>query len=764
MSRTAPPCQRRPGSCLPPFPYCIRMIELSTRRLIELCPGPPRLQRAIDDNAPSVLITGHGAAAPSVAAAMQREYALRAVLRDGWSAVPQAIVSHGGGAVLVLADPGGEPLSVAGAPQEGPAAFLRLAIALATTVGAMHAAGVVHRALAPHRFLVDDDGRAFLTGFGHAVCPGAIYPLRDAELDWNVANFVYMAPELGAGMNTSVDARADLYSLGCILYERLVGVPPFDAIDAAALVHAHAMHSARAPHERAGHVPEQISRIVMKLLEKAPEQRYGTAAALVADLRRCERRRRRDETAAQARLPDVRGAGQRSEALAEVRQRQAAHAGGFDGAGILTGNRLHELDVRAVLRISNALASDIVPARLVETLLRTTLESAGAEYGALAVLREGAWHVPARADVVDGTIVVTQAAEPFTADVLPVSLVQAVARTQEGAVLDDASESPAHAQDAYVRRKRPRSVMCVPLMRYATLVGVLYLENNLAARMFTAANAALVEVIASQAAFALENARLYEELVEQNRQRAHAEEQLRAALASLERASRLEAMGELVASIVHEVSQPIAAVDTSASAALRWLSREPPDVGEAREMLVHINRGAARAKSIIQALRAKACKAEPQFATVDLNEAVQEAAVLVARQLDALDVVLDLRVQDSPVYVHGDRIQLQQVVINLLTNGAEAMAGLATVRCLSLACEADGVDSARVTVEDLGSGIAPDIADRLLEPLFTTKENGMGMGLAISHSIVDAHGGTLTLSTRDGTGTRAIIMLPRADP
>src|SRR5262245_42486044 len=120
------------------------MIELSTRRLIELHPGPPRLQRAIDDHAPPVLIAGRGAAAPSAVAALQREYVLRAALGDGWSAVPQAIVSHGGGAVLVLADPGGEPLSDGGMPHEGPAAFLRLAISLATTVGAMHAAGVVH--------------------------------------------------------------------------------------------------------------------------------------------------------------------------------------------------------------------------------------------------------------------------------------------------------------------------------------------------------------------------------------------------------------------------------------------------------------------------------------------------------------------------------------------------------------------------------------------------------------------------------------------
>ena len=366
--------------------------------------------------------------------------------------------------------------------------------------------------------------------------------------------------------------------------------------------------------------------------------------------------------------------------------------------------------------------------------------------------------------MVDGTIAVTQEAVSFTPEVLPVSLVQAVARTQQGVVVDDAHDSPVYAQDAYVRRRRPRSILCVPLMRYSTLVGVLYLENNLAAKVFSTAKAAVLEVIASQAAFALENARLYEALVEQNQQRAQAEEQLRSALADLERASRLKTMGELVASIVHEVGQPLAAVDTSASAALRWLSRNPPEIGEAREMLAHISRSATRAKGIIQGLRAKARKAEPQFTTLDLNEALREAAALVAGQLDAMSVVLALHGLNEPVYVHGDRIQLQQVVINLLTNGAESMVALETDRHLLLACTMEEGDRVRVSVEDRGGGIAPDIAGRLFEPLLTTRENGMGMGLAIAHSIVDAHGGTLTLSPREGTGTRATFTLPRRDP
>ena len=176
------------------------------------------------------------------------------------------------------ADPGGMPLSVADVPQPRLSAFLRRAISLATALGEMHAAGIVHRALAPHRFLVDDDDRAFLTGFGYAIGPDVTEPLCDTGLEWDDADFVYTAPELGTRMNLRVDARADLYSLGCILYEQLTGVPPFDATDAAG--RARARHAFGAPpHELVPHVPEQISRIVVKLLEKAPEQRYGTAAS-----------------------------------------------------------------------------------------------------------------------------------------------------------------------------------------------------------------------------------------------------------------------------------------------------------------------------------------------------------------------------------------------------------------------------------------------------------------------------------------------------
>lgn len=489
---------------------------------------------------------------------------------------------------------------------------------------------------------------------------------------------------------------------------------------------------------------------------------FTQVEALAAELAAAFHAGRGDDLSAHGNLRHARGAWQRWGATAKVRRLQASHPGLFEIEDTVPNTRrMQGLDAQAVLRISTALAGEIVPVRLVETLLRTALENAGAESGTLVLFRLEAWQVRAQARVLDGAVVITQEGMAFDAGTLPVSVVQAVARSQQHVVVDDARESASLAQDDYIRRRRPRSILCVPLMRQAMLVGVLYLENNLASHVFTPAKAEVLEVIASQAAFALENARLYEELVDQNRQRAQAEEQLRSTLAELERATRLKAMGELVASIVHEVGQPIAAVDTSASAALRWLDRSPPDIGEAREMLTHISRSALRARTIIQGLRAKARNAEPQFAAFDLGEALREAATLVVGALDTMGVTLETKGLETPLAVHGDRVQLQQVAVNLLMNGAESMTSLPPgPRPLSMACVHDD-DHVRIVVEDAGPGIGPDAAQHLLKPLFTTKPNGMGMGLAICKSILDAHGGTLELLPCELSGMRAVFSLPR---
>jgi predicted ATPase/signal transduction histidine kinase len=510
-----------------------------------------------------------------------------------------------------------------------------------------------------------------------------------------------------------------------------------------------------------GHVTE-AAELYASAVAQARRHGFAQVEALAAELAAGFHADQRREIESRAYLRHALAAWQRWGAAAKARELLQRHPELRDAdQPSAPTSRLHQLDVQAVLRITHALASDIVPERLVETTMRTALEAAGADYGALALLRDGQWIVRARARLSGEELAVTQEPAPFSGEVLPVAIAHAVARTQHAVHHDDAREVPALAQDDYVQRARPRSLLCVPMMRYARLIGVLYLENSLAPRVFTTAKAELLEVIASQAAFSLENTRLYEELVDQNRQRAEAEERLRNALQELARASRLKAMGELVASIVHEIGQPLSAIDTSASAAGRWLRRAEPDIGEALSMISHVSLSAKRAKSIIQGLRAMARKAEPQFSEVDLGDALRECATLVGGSLAELGVTLSVTGPTRPCPVRGDRVQLQQVAINLLMNGAEAMTDLPTdLRRLSMQWSVTRPDLVEVLIEDRGVGIAVDAVRQVLEPFFTTKAHGMGMGLAICKSIVDAHGGSLSFAPGDVGGTRVTLSLP----
>ena len=417
-------------------------------------------------------------------------------------------------------------------------------------------------------------------------------------------------------------------------------------------------------------------------------------------------------------------------------------------------DRFQQLDVNAVVRVSNALGSEIVLARLVETVMRAALGNASAQSGVLAILMNGEWKIQAQATVDANALTVTQSPGALSPDTLPVALVLTVARTMECMVLDDARTVGAFAQDAYIQRYQPRSVLCLPLIKQSVLVGLLYLENNLAAGVFTPDKATVLEVLASQAAIALENARLYEDLIDQNRQRARAEEALRSAQGELARVGRLTAMGELLASIVHEVAQPISAVDTSVGAALRWLDRAEPNVDEVRLMLNHIASSVKRTKSIIQGLRGMAQKAEPQFAVFDINAAIREVIALLRAQIGKYQAVLEQRGVEVECLVHGDRVQIQQVVFNLLMNGMEAMATVTThVRAMTVISMLDDAGMVQVTVEDAGTGIALNAVGKIFEPFFTTKASGMGMGLSICRSIVEAHGGTLNATLRQPQGS-----------
>ncbi len=554
------------------------------------------------------------------------------------------------------------------------------------------------------------------------------------------------------------------------------------------------------------------------------------------------------------------------------------------------GTPVENLDLATVIKVSQTVSGEIVLEKLLDTLMRTAIAHAGAERGLLILSRGDKLRIEAEATTGGDTVAVQLGDQSVTASVLPESVLHYVLRTGESVILDDDAAPPPFAADPYLRQRKAQSVLCLPLITQAKLIGVLYLENNLASHVFTPARSAVLKLLASQAAIALENARLYAELINENRdrqraenelrrsetslaqaqqishtgswrwnvgtgevswstehfrifnldplsarpsyatfmdhvhpedrpafeqaldqavhdrsrfqheyrivlpdgsvkylqsvgqpdspeagsleyvgtvmdmtERRHAEEGLRNAQAELIRVARLTTMGELLASIAHEINQPLAAVSTSGSACLRWLNRDQPDLDAAREAVSRVVRDAHRAGDVIRSLRALTKKSGPQLTKLDIRDAIEEVLALTRSELQQHGIVLHthLSADDRPVL--GDGVQLQQVLLNLIVNGIQAMATVTNRRReLTVSVALVEPDRVQISVEDTGPGLDPAIAPRIFDPFFTTKSDGLGMGLSICRSIIEAHGGQLWASPRALHGTAFHFTIPIA--
>jgi C4-dicarboxylate-specific signal transduction histidine kinase len=291
-----------------------------------------------------------------------------------------------------------------------------------------------------------------------------------------------------------------------------------------------------------------------------------------------------------------------------------------------------------------------------------------------------------------------------------------------------------------------RTVIIVPMVDEDEMIGIISLGRQ-RIEPFTEEEIDLITDFAAEAAIALGIIRR--------------ERDLREVQMELARANRIATMGQLSSSIAHEVIQPIAAARTNARAALRFLDKQRPELGEARNALDGVVAEADRAGDIIHRIRDHINKAPPQTDRLDMNEAIRDAIMLTRGEAVKSCVSIQTQLAEGLPFLRGDRVQVQQVMVNLIVNAIQAMSGAGDRRReLQISTETDEAEGVRVGVRDTGPGLAPENLLRVFEPFYTTKAEGMGMGLPICRSIVEAHGGRLWATACEPHGALFQFTIP----
>ncbi|MCA9620102.1 MAG: AAA family ATPase [Myxococcales bacterium] len=426
------------------------------------------------------------------------------------------------------------------------------------------------------------------------------------------------------------------------------------------------------------------------------------------------------------------------------------------------------LDLLAAVKASHALSEEIVLGALIERLMTVVLEVAGAQRAALLEPLGGTnLALTAVAEVDEGGVRVEERSGPPSSSDLPLSLVNLARRSREPVLLPEPT-AWVSVTDPYLQRVSPRSVLCLPILRHAELAGVLYLEHAAVERVFTPDRVELLQLIGTQAAISLENARLYTDLWRENQQRQDAEAATRRVGEQLRQAQRMEAIGHLAGGVAHDFNNLLTIILSSGELLLEELPQHDPR----REYAEETREAGRRAASLTRQLLAFSRKQVLKPRVVDLTEVVQHMEKML-RRLIGEDVTLTVRSSSvDPVLV--DPGQFEQIVLNLAVNARDAMprGGTLTIETANILVDERHVANhigatpgphVALTVSDTGCGMDAETLARVFEPFFTTKERGKGtgLGLATVFGIVQQSGGHIIVESQPGAGTRFRVLFPR---
>lgn len=425
-----------------------------------------------------------------------------------------------------------------------------------------------------------------------------------------------------------------------------------------------------------------------------------------------------------------------------------------------------QVELKAILTVQRAISREIEAGRLIETLLTLAVELVGAERGLLFLARGQEYQIEAEATTQGGSVQVASVADSTILPRFPRSVLRYVLRTEDSVVLEDAMAENQFSEDDYLQGGQIRSILSLPLVARRKLIGALYLENNRAPQAFAPERLAALELLALQAASSLTTAALVVDLKHQVSELKKAEDRL-ACPREVYREAPLDAcaalMGGLTAVLAHELNQPLAAIQSNAHGVRRLLNAQKSQPAKANAAIEDIIQDISRAVEIVRNVRSIFQRDTAGMTRVNLLQILHDVARSLRADAAQRGIIIRLDLPTSLPDVTGNRTQLFQVMMNLILNAFEAMDerpdGDGTGELVLSAGQRES-RFVHVGVRDSGRGIDPEIIPQLFKWFFTTKPNGIGMGLAIVRSIIENHHGRLQVKSNPERGATVEFDLP----